>query len=86
MYQMPLAGLSESSGAFAGLGAVSLARGNGSPAAFVHKDILAAVVRLDEAVAFRRVEPLHRSYCHFSISIKNSPTNEIFAVKHVTPL
>src|SRR5260221_12073588 len=30
----------------------------------VHKDILTAVIRLDEAEAFLAIEPLHGSLCH----------------------
>src|SRR6516225_6573126 len=34
--------------------------------------ILAAVIRLNKTIAFRGVEPLHRTHCHFSLSSVNA--------------
>jgi hypothetical protein len=33
----------------------------------VHENILAAVIRLDEAEAFLAIEPLYGSLCHISL-------------------
>jgi hypothetical protein len=33
----------------------------------VHEDILAAIIRLNEAEAFLVVEPLHGSFCHIAL-------------------
>src|ERR1700741_5215718 len=33
----------------------------------MHKDILAAIIRLNEAEAFLVIEPLHGSFCHIAL-------------------